>query len=343
MDDDTNARDNLQEDKGPSSAGRIEKFLTGIKFLADPSHRRRTYQNHLFELVGGIRKKGWILRRPQAKKLAHHFGYFQSQIRGKTLEEARIMREACMLHISGNHASCGAWCTGKRATDAGIPYNNPPMFDLSKNTDRLTFEAAKEVFYSFTTNEKLLEMMQPFTTQGNESLNMRGAELAPKFKNYSRTKSLDYRVQMVIGHHNIGMFEFYTRVFKELGITVNKNLAEYLRNRESRKNWKKGYDANPKSKRRRKFKHEAKDKEELLRLAAQGPKVGTYQSGVAMKQNQGNDKKTPRKRKKASPCTCGGEKQHFYRSSQFCLFRKSKTAEENVTNEQDIADVAKLT
>ena len=77
------------------------------------------------------------------------------------------------------------------------------------------------VFYSFTTDEKLLEMMHPYTTQGNESLNMRGTELAPKFKNYSRMKSLDYRVQMVIGHHNIGMFEFYTRVFKDMGIKLN--------------------------------------------------------------------------------------------------------------------------
>ena len=103
---------------------------------------------------------------------------------------------------------------------------------------------------------------------------------------------------MVIGHHNIGMSEFYTRVLKELDIKLNANLAEFLHDRETKKNWKKGYDADPKSKKRRKFKHEAKDKDELLHLAAQGPKVGTYQSGVTMKQNQGNEKKMPRKQKK---------------------------------------------
>ena len=109
------------------------------------------------------------------------------------------------------------------------------MFDLSIHTDRLTFEAVKEVFYSFTTDEKLLEMMHRHATQGNESLNMRGAELAPKFKNYSQTKSLDYRVKMVIGHHNVGMFEFYTRVFAERGITLNENLDDFFRNRQTRK------------------------------------------------------------------------------------------------------------
>ena len=227
-----------------------------------------------------------------------------------------------MHHISGNHALCGAWCTGKRAADAGMSYKNPPMFDLSKKTDRLTFEAVKEVFYSFTTDEKLLEMMHRHTTQGNESLNMRGAELAPKFKNYSRTKSLDYRVQMVIGHHNIGMSEFYTRVFKELDIKLNANLAEFLHDRETKKNWKKGYDADPKSKKRRKFKHEAKDKDELLRLAAQGPKVGTYQSGVAMKRNQGNEKKMPKKRKKRLHALVGVKNNIFIEVVNFVCSEK---------------------
>ena len=99
------------------------------------------------------------------------------------------------------------------------------MSDPNVETDRRTFAAVKEVFNEFTMEEKLQEMMHPFTTQGNESLNMRIAELAPKFKNYSRTKTLDYRVQMVIGHHNTSMYEFYSRIFKILDIELSENLA----------------------------------------------------------------------------------------------------------------------
>ena len=67
LDDDTTTRAQLQEDLGPTSAGRLEKCLAGIRFVADPSHRKRTVQKHLFKLVGGIRTKGWALKKDQAK------------------------------------------------------------------------------------------------------------------------------------------------------------------------------------------------------------------------------------------------------------------------------------
>ena len=92
----------------------------------------------------------------------------------------------------------------------------------------LTFAEVKKVFDHFTCNNKLKEMMHPFRTQGNESLNMRVAESVPKFKNCSRTKSLDYRVEMANGHHNAGMYSFYSRIFKQMHISIRKNLVGFL-------------------------------------------------------------------------------------------------------------------
>ena len=303
MDDDTNVRDNLEEDLGDKKSGRLEKCLAGITFYADPGHRKRTYQNHLFELVGGIRKKGWMLRRKQAKQLAIHFAYFQQQIKGLTLEEAKIKCSAPMKHIIGNHEDCGEWCTGKRAKMVGLRHNKPPMFDINLMTDRLTFEEVKKVFQHFTTEERLLEMLKFFTTNGNESLNMRLAELAPKYKNYSRTGTLDYRQQMVIGHHNLGMHLFYSEVFKHLTLHLSDHLASFLQHRDSLKKWKKEYDNDPKIKARRKWKYQAKDKETLLIEATRAPKEGTYETGVAMKRTKDKDTRGDsgaKKRKKGS-------------------------------------------
>ena len=208
------------------------------------------------------------------------------------------------------------------------------MFDLTKSTERLTFEVVRKVFYFFTTDEKLLEMLHGFTTQGNESLNMRGGELAPKYKNYSRTKSLDYRVHMVIGHHNVGMFSFYSQVFIELDIPLSLNLASFLQRCHEVKLWKKVYDETPLNKKCRRWKHEAKDNDQLLKLATQGPKAGTYQTGVAMKRNPLGEGKTPSKRKKRDPCSCGGKKIHFNRNSQFCFLRKNETDDGGQSNDQ---------
>ena len=101
---------------------------------------------------------------------------------------------------------------------------------------------------------------------------------------------------------------FYSQVFKELDIPLRLNLALFLKRRHHIKLWKKGYDENPENKKRRRWKYEAKDREELLKLASQGPKAGTYKTGVAMQDKEGCKVETPRKRKKRNPCSCGAKK-----------------------------------
>ena len=152
-----------------------------------------------------------------------------------------------MKHIVGNHKDCGEeWCTRRRAKIAGIPHNKPPIIDLSVETDRKTFAEVKKVFDRFTTDKRLQEIMHHFTTQANESLNMRLAELAPKFKNYSRTKTLDYLQQMVIAHHNVEMHQYYSNVFEHLKIPFTNHLASYLKRRHEWKIRKKELDGDPK-------------------------------------------------------------------------------------------------
>ena len=161
---------------------------------------------------------------------------------------------------------------------------------------------------------------------------MRVVELAPKFKNYSQTKTLDYRVQMVVGHHNTTMYEFYSRIFEILDISMSENLAFVLQSRDRRKIRKKEHDTDVENQRRRRWKWEAKDKEALLKEASCGPKEGTYETGVAVKRKEGSEGKTPRPKRTLIPCDCGRTKSHYYRSSKYCLKDKKeqcKTSKDN--------------
>ena len=114
------------------------------------------------------------------------------------------------------------------------PYK-PTMIDLKKEQDQKTFEGIKKMHEQFVTDEKLREMMHPYNTQCNESLNMRLVELAPKHKNFSRTKSLNYRVSMVVGHHNVGMHQFYRRVFELLNLNLDPALEDWLVSKQKHK------------------------------------------------------------------------------------------------------------
>ena len=80
-----------------------------------------------------------MLRNDQAKKLTTNFGYFQAQLKGLTLEDAKLQRYEPLHHISGNHLRCGDWCCGKKALEMGLQYKRP-MLDLKKEQDQKTFE-----------------------------------------------------------------------------------------------------------------------------------------------------------------------------------------------------------
>ena len=144
------------------------------------------------------------LKSEQAKSLTHNFGYFQKQIKGLPLAEAERRKNVLINHIFGNHDECGEWCLAQQAKQKNKVYNHPPMFDTSNPEDKKTVEQVRQVHEEFTTTKRFIEMNHPCTTQANESLNMRAAEVAPKFKNYSRTKSLNLRVDFVVGRHNTG-------------------------------------------------------------------------------------------------------------------------------------------
>ena len=119
-------------------------------------------------------------------------------------------------------------------------------------------------------------------------------------------------------------------VFKHLAIQFTEHLASYLRQRDETKNWKKDYDKDPKNKARRKWRYEVKDKETLMKEAAQGPKVGTYETGVAMKKKEGEGTRGESKKRKRIErvwCDCGGKVPHKNKNSQHCIAPKKKSSD----------------
>ena len=155
-----------------------------------------------------------------------------------------------------------------------------------------------------------------------KSINMRIAEVAPKHKNFSRTRSLDYRISHVICAHNLGYLTFFCRVLKLLGITPTTILVDWLKRKDNRCEKKKVYDNNPKNKRKRAHKQEAQTKHEIYLDRIKTIKDGTYASGVSCKPKKKAPKeKTGRKRKL---CTCGQGRPHSSSNYSECARNKKK-------------------
>ena len=89
---------------------------------------------------------------------------------------------------------------------------------------------------------------------------MRIAEVAPKFKCFSRTHSLDYRISHVIGIHNLGVHEFLGRVFQKLNLPTTTVLLRWMAEKKVRRDNNKKWYNNPENKRKRAHKQKAKVK-----------------------------------------------------------------------------------
>ena len=159
------------------------------------------------------------------------------------------------------------------------------MFDLTKKCDKNTFQKVKLLHDKATTDNKLFQMHHHFTTQPNKSLNIQAAEVAPKWKHYSQTESLNYRMDMVVGHHNLGLGPYYDEVFNVVGIDVDGKLVNAFAVRDKRNQAKKKRDTSIEHKCTRQHKFEAKLKEELYLEKTKDIKIGTCGSGKARRRS----------------------------------------------------------
>ena len=264
----------------------------------------------------------------QAKKLSKHFGYFQNQIKEMPTEEAEVYKNVPMRHIVGDHDGCGDWCAAKKAKAKNRKYTKKPMFNLAILHNKKTWEQVKEVHQKATTKERRAEMEHKITTQPNDSLNMRAAELAPTYKNYSRTYSLDCRISMAFGHHNVGYSSFYSSVFCDLDISLENQLKNWLQMKDDEMGKKKGQDKSRDQKMKRAYKFQAKLAEELYHENTKPIKMGTYKSDVALESSEEDEIEEKRSRKPRDLCPYEAKVKHMNRNHKSCLFNPKNTTEE---------------
>ena len=147
------------------------------------------------------------------------------------------------------------------------------MFSSPK--DDREIDQVNKINNQFTTDQAIHEMNHPFTTQPNESINMRNAEGAPKHKHFSRSETLQHRVYTSIGIHNMGYANFYRAVGRLLSIECPFFL-NWNEQRDVRKDNQKIYENTLEHKRKRAYKANAKRKEDIYLESIQTPKDGDY-------------------------------------------------------------------
>ena len=226
------------------------------------------------------------------------------------------------MHAYGDHSLCCEtkhdWCLASQAIKENKSYNHKPVFKVGVKKDEVRAQKAQEYHDSMCTEEKFKQMRHLWHTQINEMLNMRAAETAPKSKNFSRTGSLKYRIQHVIGTHNAGYSNFNIALLGDLKIDPMPIFAKWLVGRDEIKLRNGIRQKTNAYKRKRMHKRDAKNKSELLIERTKSVKDGDYGSCIGVFGSPKKKRKTER-----PPCKCGGLKAHKNKNSKYCLFGKS--------------------
>ena len=200
--------------------GMLPTQINAPIFLADPTHRVRSVSRHFFALADSTKS---TCTKGDAMRMKRNMGCWLKQNRHKTFEEFRQSASAPLEHLFDAHSQCSIeWCTSK----AGKEVNKGKY--RCKIKDALLYTTMKEIWEKYTSDELLFESHHTYDSQTNEALNHSMACRAPKTRTFSLSLSLEHRMMVCIGEHNVGLQSYWSEVFSNLGITVDGSFHQYL-------------------------------------------------------------------------------------------------------------------
>jgi hypothetical protein len=151
----------------------------------------------------------------------------------KNLPESEYVNagQAVIQHHFDDHTYCGVWCPRKRLVTEEQRLASK-RFYRCKTKDAKLYAVLMEKVSRFFTFDRLKEIAHGMDTQVNESFNNTISWMAPKNKVYCGSSSLSNRLCMAVGINSIGLVRYFTRLYKEMGITMTPNVEHFLQVKE---------------------------------------------------------------------------------------------------------------
>jgi len=214
-----------------------------LEFLADPSHRGKSFGRALykFEKERGKELKFTAI---DCERLKQNFNFWQQQNQHETYEVFLSRYVAVIDHHFGDHSCCqgkseGGWCKYKG--------NDELMKEAKKNNryrdkeaDIVLYTLVLKIWQHFGTELMLKQVHHLFMSQKSESLHQQITRVAPKDRHFSNTMSLSDRVALVVITDSVGYEEGISLICAELGIVLPTTVQD-LKRRNSKRQYDKLY------------------------------------------------------------------------------------------------------
>jgi hypothetical protein len=305
--------------------GQLWKDHPIIVFLADLSHRVRTFAKYLYALKTlGVGKSE--MNAIDCLRLKRNYAWWLFTGTKLTFEEFRNQAKSPILHHFNDHSQCGTWCQHTKKSKDEL--RKLKKYRCKERNAKLYLQC-DEIMERFCSEERLRECHHQMSSQKNEAMNRSIMRYAPKDKTYGRTMALTSRINIAIGIDCVGHPEYYERLFKAMHFGITELTYSGLRRMWRKKEYGRMYSGLKSVKLRRRLKARTKMIEGVAKMEVDLEEGRCYSTGIVL-ENEDDQQGEPPARKKGrrnnpltnakQVCKCGGE-DHQRVSSKNCPWK----------------------
>ena len=154
-----------------------------------------------------------------------------------------------------------------------------PVTNLIPGTHDKEISQVFKIIDKYTSDERIQEMIHELDTQICETINNALTYLAPKNKNFCRTRTYEYRKAHVISMQNDCAHAWFLAVFAELGLQMSTSMEQFILSLDKTKTQSQEKQATFVAKRKHAHGFSAKLKSEILLQRSEG---STYKSNICL-------------------------------------------------------------
>jgi hypothetical protein len=307
--------------------GHLIRDHPAIVFLADLSHRIRTFGKYVYALKNAAINTS-EMNDIDALRLKRNFAWWLFTGSRLTYEEFVASARSPVLHHFNDHSECGTWC--KHRTKTAVELKTLTKYRCKVKNEKL-FEQCMELIGRFTSDERLGECFHEMSSQKNKAMNQSIMRYAPKDKTYCRTMALTSRVNIAIGVDCVGHAQYYGRVFTAMGFQRTELTFSGLRRLWRKKEYGRIYKGEKSVKRRRRLAATMKMTDGCTKMKEDAEAGACYGTGICVEGEDDVEVEVQPKKKRArrnNPltsaqqvgCKCGGL-DHSRVNSKKCPWR----------------------
>ena len=191
-------------------------------FLADPNHRKKVLKGLLYKQLKVQMKQRHGLTRVDILRITTNFAYMARSLhlRDEIIED---YGKALLEYHFDNHEYCSDFCKRKTLTEE--ERKNSAKIYRDKVKDKELYDWLLKTLARFITLSALKEVGHGGDTQVNELLNQTISWLSPKNKTYSGSKSLTNRINIAVGIHLVGMYDYFCDCLEQSLVALSTTIS----------------------------------------------------------------------------------------------------------------------